>query len=138
MSAGFDQTWPSRQLFITARLRERRADLGLTQQQVVIRLARHGLRMTNRSWSSLEHGAGLEVAKLPALARALDCTVTYLVGLTDDPHRWDPDQPATARPARAQTAATSDDAPIARSLILGANVPDRGPNRSLDTQPTTP
>ncbi|PZS17784.1 MAG: hypothetical protein DLM57_07605 [Pseudonocardiales bacterium] len=139
MSIGFDQTWPRRQLLITQRLRQRRSDLGLTQQQVVTRLARHGLRTTNRSLSSLEHGAGLEVAKLPALAQALDCTVTYLVGLTDDPHRWEPDQPPAPQPRRAaDPPAPADDAAGAHSLILGADVPDRGSHLRLDGQPSTP
>ena len=46
---------------------------------------------TNKALSSLEHGAGLDVCKLPEIARALDCTLTYLVGLTDDPASWEPD-----------------------------------------------
>ena len=58
---------------------------------MVTRLARVGVVTTNRALSSLEHGAGLDVAKLPELAHVLDCTVTYLVGLTDDPHSWEPD-----------------------------------------------
>ncbi|MDP9117576.1 MAG: helix-turn-helix domain-containing protein [Actinomycetota bacterium] len=88
----------SRHLLITQRLRQRRDDLGLTQKQVVTRLGRCGLRTTNRALSSLEHGTGLDVAKLPELAAALDCTVTYLVGLTDDPHRWEPDDEVVVPP----------------------------------------
>ena len=65
--------------------------LGLTQKEVVARLRRLGVATTNKALSSLEHGAGLDVGKLPELARALDCTLTYLVGLTDDPARWEPD-----------------------------------------------
>ena len=42
-----------------------------------------------------EHGAGLDLAKLPEIASALECTITYLVGLTDTPTRWEPDDPAT-------------------------------------------
>src|ERR1700712_1190705 len=80
----------ARHLLITQRLRQRRDDLGLTQKQIVTRLARCGLLTTNRALSSLEHGSGLDVAKLPELATALDCTVTYLLGLTDDPHSWQP------------------------------------------------
>jgi transcriptional regulator with XRE-family HTH domain len=92
MTIHLDEGLTTRQLLITRRLRERRAELGLTQKQVVTRLARCGLRTTNRALSSLEHGAGIEVAKLPALAGALSCSVTYLLGLTDDPHRWEPDE----------------------------------------------
>lgn len=124
MDLGIGETWPGRQLLITQRLRARRADLGLTQKQVVTRLARCGVRTTNRALSSLEHGAGLDVAKLPELAAALDCTVTFLVGLTDDPHRWEPD----ARPAAATPHATEPRAAAARSasLILGAGLPEHG------------
>ncbi len=90
----------ARHMIITQRLRERRDDLGLTQKQIVTRLAKCGLQTTNRALSSLEHGAGLDVAKLPELAIALDCTVTYLIGLTEDPHSWVPDPitPALAGP----------------------------------------
>lgn len=122
MSVGSDDSTPLRQHLITQRLRQRRVALGLTQKQVVDRLARHGLRTTNRTLSSVEHGAGLEVAKLPALAAALECTVTYLVGLTDDPHRWEPLQPdrATGQPATADAAPAG-----AGSLILGVDIPER-------------
>lgn len=121
----------TRHLRITQRLRQRRDDLGLTQKQVVTRLGRCGLRTTNRALSSLEHGTGLDVAKLPELAAALDCTVTYLVGLTDDPHRWEPDDevriPARngpPTPAESSRATAAHERPPA-SLILGDDVPDR-------------
>ena len=121
MSFGYYDT-PLRQHLITQRLRQRRVDLGLTQKQVVERLARHGLRTTNRTLSSVEHGAGLDVAKLPALSAALECTVTYLVGLTNHPDRWEPDEsPKTAAGSDAHDAAES----AARSLILGVHIPDR-------------
>ena len=55
----------ARHLLITQRLRQRRDDLGLTQKQIVTRLARCGLQTTNRALSGLEHGSGLDVAKLP-------------------------------------------------------------------------
>lgn len=85
--------------------------LGLTQKQVTSRLGRLGIDSTNKSLSSLEHGAGLDVAKLPELAAALDCTVTWLLGLTEDPHRWEPDAETPSRPARGPTrAATGEDA----------------------------
>ncbi|HEY7047579.1 MAG TPA: hypothetical protein VH373_10185 [Jatrophihabitantaceae bacterium] len=124
MNASIGETWPGRQLLITQRLRRRRGELGLTQKQVVTRLARAGLRTTNRAVSSLEHGAGVDVAKLPELAAALDCTVTYLVGLTDDPHRWEPDHVSDAAPA-PRAVAPRPNGPSA-SWILGADVPDRG------------
>ena len=80
-----------RHLVVSERLRTRRRMLNLTQKEVVARLRRLGVATTNKSLSGLEHGAGLDVGKLPELARALDCTLTYLVGLTDDPGRWEPD-----------------------------------------------
>jgi transcriptional regulator with XRE-family HTH domain len=139
MTIEFALGLPARQLLITQRLRERRVSLGLTQKQVVTRLGRCGLRTTNRALSSLEHGAGIEVAKLPALARALDCSVTYLLGLTDDPHRWEPDHgsgvanPLSAAPHPATDPALANqpsptpaaDYGIRESLILGDDVPDR-------------
>lgn len=137
MDDAFADSWPGRQLLITQRLRRRRADLELTQKQVVTRLARLGVRTTNRALSSLEHGAGIDVAKLPELAAALDCTVTYLIGLTDEPHRWEPDPPArTTHGELASTAqgrqleATQEGGGPARvasreSLILGTGFPER-------------
>jgi hypothetical protein len=80
-----------RHLLVSERLRLRRRHLGLTQKEVVARLRRLGVETTNKALSSLEHGAGLDVCKLPELARALDCTLTYLVGLTSDPLSWEPD-----------------------------------------------
>ena len=133
----------ARHLLITQRLRERRDDLGLTQKQIVTRLARCGLQTTNRALSSLEHGSGLDVAKLPELAIALDCTVTYLLGLTDDPHSWQPDEfpapagpapaapPAVVRPAPARTEPSTPDAAVSagRSLILGDTFPEHSRRR---------
>lgn len=121
MCSQFGGAWTGRQLLITQRLRERRSELGLTQKQVVTRLGRVGVRTTNRALSSLEHGTGVDVAKLPELASVLDCTVTYLVGLTDSPHQWEPDQQhhRHADPPIPNGAARP-------SWILGAVVPDRG------------
>ena len=81
----YDELGAHRHLLISERLRARRRDLGLTQKEVVARLRRIGVATTNKALSSLEHGAGLDVCKLPELARALDCSLTYLVGLNDDP-----------------------------------------------------
>lgn len=86
----YDELGTHRHLIIAERLRTRRRDLGLTQKEVVARLRRFGVLTTNKALSSLEHGAGLDVCKLPELARALDCSLTYLVGLTDDPGSWEP------------------------------------------------
>jgi transcriptional regulator with XRE-family HTH domain len=123
MCAQLGRAWTARQLLITQRLRERRGELGLTQKQVVTRLGRVGVLTTNRALSSLEHGTGLDVAKLPELASALDCTVTYLVGLTDDPHRWEPDRHEQGH--RDADPPAHNGAPRS-SWILGAEVPERG------------
>lgn len=89
---------PDRNFVLTLRLRNRRRSLGLTQKQVVRRLAEYGVVTTNKALSSLEHGAGIDVAKLPEFASALECTVTYLLGLTEDPDNWQPDGPLAQRP----------------------------------------
>ncbi|HEY7721304.1 MAG TPA: helix-turn-helix domain-containing protein [Pedococcus sp.] len=109
-----------RHLEVSQRLRERRRLLGLTQKQVTSRLGRLGVASTNKSLSSLEHGAGLDVAKLPELAAALECTVTWLLGLTDDPHRWEPDEPAPPGPSLHQDAAEQTSGP----WILGPLSPE--------------
>ena len=87
----YEELGTHRHLVISERLRGRRRELGLTQKEVVARLRRIGVATSNKALSSLEHGAGLDVCKLPELARALDCTLTYLVGLNDDPASWEPD-----------------------------------------------
>jgi transcriptional regulator with XRE-family HTH domain len=137
MSDELGDSWPGRQLFITQRLRQRRAELGLTQKQVVRRLAGAGVRTTNRALSSLEHGAGIDVAKLPELAAALECTVTYLVGMTAEPHRWEPDPtPARTRRAAPRPGSSAGAAaprerpdpgarPAPESLIIGTAIPER-------------
>lgn len=89
--SSYDELGAHRHLLISERLRLRRRELGLTQKEVVARLRRMGVVTTNKALSSLEHGAGLDVCKLPEIARALDCSLTYLVGLTDDPTSWEPD-----------------------------------------------
>lgn len=78
------------------RLRVRRRELKLTQMDVAARLCAHGTEMTNRTLSAMENGRGLDLGWLPELADVLDCTVSYLLGLTDDPHAWAPDQGAVA------------------------------------------
>ncbi|MGZ4747698.1 MAG: helix-turn-helix domain-containing protein [Oryzihumus sp.] len=114
-----------RHMVVSQRLRLRRRALGLTQKQVVTRLARLGVTTTNKAVSSLEHGTGLDLAKLPELAQALDCSVTWLLGLTDDPGSWSPDN--SARPgleAASPVAASSVTAAARRSWILGPLPPE--------------
>ena len=107
---------------VSERLRERRRDLGLTQKEVVSRLRGMGVTTTNKALSSLEHGAGLDVAKLPELACALECTLTWLVGLTDTPGRWQPDGkhwPRHRQPTTPEVAATVPPMPSERRTLNG-------------------
>jgi transcriptional regulator with XRE-family HTH domain len=139
--AGY-QNVAQRNLACAIRIKERRRELGLTQAEVVERVARYGSRLSNQALSAIENGRRLAVGRLPDLAEALDCTVTYLIGLTPDPHRWQPDspQPRQSATAQAETSAPLGDAappgntaPSARpavvasshrSWILGPDVPD--------------
>lgn len=74
------------------RLRARRLALGLTQREVAGRLPEGCGHITNRALSAMENGRGLDPGLLPEFAETLECTVTYLLGLTDDPHSWQPDR----------------------------------------------
>jgi transcriptional regulator with XRE-family HTH domain len=75
----------------SVRLAARRHELGLTQAELADRLTHRGLPCTNRAVSRLEQGQAIDAGLLPVYAAVLDCTVTYLVGLTTDAHRWEPD-----------------------------------------------
>lgn len=125
--AGY-QNVAQRNLTCAIRIKERRRELGLTQAEVVERVARYGSRLSNQALSAIENGRRLAVGRLPDLAEALDCTVTYLIGLTADPHRWQPD-PSQRRPPAVRDAHDAHDAAAApasshRSWILGPDVPD--------------
>ena len=115
---GYDELGVHRHLVVSERLRLRRRTLGLTQKEVVARLRRLGVTTTNKSLSSLEHGAGLDVGKLPELARALDCTLTYLVGLTDDPECWEPDSGVWPNGGRSRVGTASSAPPAPRPAPL--------------------
>jgi hypothetical protein len=104
------------------RLRDRRLALGLTQREVVARMS--DARLTNRALSAMENGRGLDLGLLPELAESLSCTVTYLLGLTDDPTAWQPDSvrpPAETRPAGAADRVPAPDRCPAG--VLGPDVP---------------
>jgi transcriptional regulator with XRE-family HTH domain len=114
------------------RICERRHALGLTQNDVVDRLDGLGVTATNRTLSAMEHGQGVDVGRLPELATALDCSVTYLLGLTDDPDRWAPDDlgvrlavDVTDRLNPARQAQPSGGPNGSAGWILGPDVPDR-------------
>ena len=88
--AGY-QTVAQRNLTCAIRIRERRRQLGLTQAEVVDLVSGYGSRLTNQALNAIENGRRLAVGRLPDLATALECTVSYLLGLTADPGRWEPD-----------------------------------------------
>lgn len=103
------------------RLKDRRQQLGLTQCEVVERLESLGVVATNRTLSAIEHGQGIDIGRLPELAVALDCTVTYLLGLTEDPRRWDPDD----RSVVVTIDVTAPSIGERESWILGPDIPER-------------
>jgi transcriptional regulator with XRE-family HTH domain len=99
----------------SARLAERRHELGRTQAELATDLTRRGLPSTNRTVSRVEQGQIIDACHLPVYAEVLDCTVTYLVGLTADPHRWTPDDVPEPREPQA-------DAPQHQVWILGPDL----------------
>jgi len=123
--AGY-QTVAQRNLTCAIRIRERRRQLGLTQAEVAERVGGHGSHLSSQALSAIENGRRLAVGRLPDLAIALECTVSYLLGLTADPDRWAPDDAARpGEPAGSGPNGTSGrPAPPRRSWILGPDVPD--------------
>lgn len=91
MSIDAGELTRARQLLVATRILRRRKALGLTQQACADLLAKHGYEITDGTWSNLEKGIGLDVGKLVAVALALECSTTYLLGLTDTAERWEPD-----------------------------------------------
>lgn len=109
------------------RLRERRLALGITQRQVVALLQSRGNKTTDRGLSAMENGRGLDLGLLPDLAESLCCTVTYLLGLTEDPHSWLPAgyaPPPVARQAPSGSALPPVPTPRTNGIgILGPMTP---------------
>jgi transcriptional regulator with XRE-family HTH domain len=122
--AGY-QAVAQRNLACAIRIRERRRELGLTQAEVVNRVSQHGSRLSSQALSAIENGRRLAVGRLPDLADALRCTVTYLLGLTDDPGSWQPAPPSQQAQPRPRGPAAGDPFRSSRrSWILGPDVPD--------------
>ena len=119
-------TVAQRNLTCAIRIRERRKELGLTQADVVERVSRHGSRLSNQALSAIENGRRLAVGRLPDLAEALGCTVTYLLGLTAEPSRWHPDGPPPVRTPAAEPGRRN---PSRHSWILGPDIPAVTPRR---------
>ena len=137
--AGY-QTVAQRNLTCAIRIRERRRQVGLTQTELVDLVNEHGSRLSSQGLSAIENGRRLAVGRLPDLAAALQCTVSYLLGLTADPYRWEPDDasapalissavpPAPAGQAPSNGAANQGASPR-HGWILGPDVPDAVPPR---------
>jgi DNA-binding XRE family transcriptional regulator len=145
------QTVAQRNLTCAIRIRERRRQLGLTQAELVDRVNGYGSRLSSQALSAIENGRRLAVGRLPDLAAALQCTVSYLLGLTADPDRWEPDDagpaphlspngpvtnstvtnstvtnsPVTNGPVTNSTAARRP--PTRHGWILGPDLPDAAP-----------
>ena len=118
--AGY-QAVAQRNLTCAIRIRERRRELGLTQAEVVNRVSQHGSRLSNQALSAIENGRRLAVGRLPDLADALRCTVTYLLSLTDDPASWQPAPASQQAQPRPRGAAAGD--PFARLAAAGFSAP---------------
>ena len=101
------QTVAQRNLTCAIRIRERRRQLGLTQAELVDRVNGYGSRLSSQALSAIENGRRLAVGRLPDLAAALQCTVSYLLGLTADPDRWEPDDTGPRPARRPQTVTNS-------------------------------
>lgn len=100
--------WSCRRKVLRERLRERRHQLGLGQKQVASRLQHLGMPLSLKTVSTLELGAVLTVERLPVVAVALECSVPYLLGMTAEPHAWEPDPPTAERPRPRHLAAQPD------------------------------
>jgi transcriptional regulator with XRE-family HTH domain len=73
------------------RIYRRRRELGLTQVDLLARLRDGGLSLTPGAISHIED-RGVDMAKAPVFALALECTVSFLAGWTDDPDGWEPNR----------------------------------------------
>jgi transcriptional regulator with XRE-family HTH domain len=121
--AGY-QTVAQRNLTCAIRIRERRRELGLTQAEVVDQVNGHGSRLSSQALSAIENGRRLAVGRLPDLAAALECTVSYLLGLTAAPHRWEPDDDLQP-PARQGSEGPPGRSAMARTPAMNISTPSR-------------
>lgn len=86
--------------WISSRVRRRRTSLGLSQAEAVEAIrSTAGLEMSVSTYSRCETGK-MELSNggtyILAIARGLGCSVTYLLGLTDNPRSWTPQVDWTA------------------------------------------
>lgn len=82
-----------RRQLVARRIHDRRIQLGLHPSKNLREGSSNGDTPTDPELTGPERSAGLTAAALPELAAALECTTTFLVGLTDDPMKWSPDEP---------------------------------------------
>lgn len=105
-------------------MRERRLALGLTQRELALRLTHQGNLISNRALSDMENGRGLDLGLLPDLAEALGCTVTFLLGLTSDPCRWQPEHAPAQNGYETAVSPVGTDEPRSNAGgVLGPEVP---------------
>ncbi len=128
------QTVAQRNLTCAIRIRERRRQLGLTQAELVDRVNGYGSRLSSQALSAIENGRRLAVGRLPDLAAALQCTVSYLLGLTADPDRWEPDD--TGPPARRPQPVTNST--VTHSTVTHSTVTHSPATNSTAGQGTPP
>jgi DNA-binding XRE family transcriptional regulator len=137
--AGY-QTVAQRNLTCAIRIRERRRQLGLTQAELVDRVNEHGSRLSSQALSAIENGRRLAVGRLPDLAAALECTVSFLLGLAADPHCWEPDDagpPALLSPAGPPAPVSRADRSVPASRTAAA-APGRGSSDGAANQSASP
>ena len=126
------QTVAQRNLTCAIRIRERRRQLGLTQAELVDRVNGYGSRQSSQALSAVENGRRLAVGRLPDLAAALQCTVSYLLGLTADPDRWEPDDAGPAphlSPNGPVTNSTVTSSTVTNSTVTNGTAARRPPSR---------
>lgn len=73
-----------------ARVAERRRTLGLSQRQLAAACVALGSRVGFARVANIEREnfrGGVTGPTIVALARALDCSADWLLGLSDEPHR---------------------------------------------------
>lgn len=71
---------------------QRRADLGLKQSEVAERMIAFGVPVSMQTISAWEYGRPrIASHQVVALAASLECTTTFLLGLTEKHDKWTPD-----------------------------------------------
>ena len=104
------------------RVMERRDALGLTQTSLALRMSEQGFPLSQAAISRAESGAAMEQGELIALAVALECSTTYLLGLTTKPDRWEPDAPLQSyKPSKRSRKAASPNRGVQLPLMASVH-----------------